>query len=114
MPALPKRVAERLTDPVLGMIYRDLRRVSPDVRFESEQIKAVLESEVIKREVVEGERADDARRKIARAANKPLRSSVLKDSKHAEWRILRRGIRQRLTRHQTAEVSNNESGLTYV
>jgi len=70
-----------LTDPVLDVIRRELRRVSPDVRIESEQIKAVLELEVIKREVVEGEKADEARRKIARAANKPLRSSAPKEVK---------------------------------
>lgn len=61
------------TDPVLDVIRRELRRVSPDVRIDIEQIKAVLTSEVIKREVMEGDKADEARKKVARAASKALR-----------------------------------------
>lgn len=67
-----------LSDPVVDVIRRELRRVSPDVRIESEQIRDVLASEVVKREVMEGEKADEARKKIARAANKALRARVAK------------------------------------
>jgi hypothetical protein len=62
-----------LTPPVLDVIRRELRRVSPDVKIEVDQIRNVLASEVIKREVMEGEKADEARKKISRAANKALR-----------------------------------------
>lgn len=63
------------TDPVLEVIRRELRRVSPDVRIDIEQIKDVILNEVIKREVVEGDKADEARKKIARAASKALRNT---------------------------------------
>jgi hypothetical protein len=63
-----------LSDPVLEVIRRELRRVSPDVRIEIEQIRSALSNEVLKREVMEGEKAEDARKRIARAANKPLRT----------------------------------------
>ena len=69
-----------LSDPVLEVIRRELRRVSPDIKIDIEEIKAVLNLEVLKREVVEGEKAEDARKKIARAANKPLRVRTAKDS----------------------------------
>ena len=68
-----------LTDPVLEVVRRELRRVSPEVRIEVEHIKAVLISEVIKREVTEGDKADEARRKITRAAKKSLRTMAPKD-----------------------------------
>ncbi|SEP39613.1 type I restriction enzyme HsdR N-terminal domain-containing protein [Nitrosovibrio sp. Nv6] len=61
------------TDPVLDVIRRELRRVSPDVRIDIEQIKAVLTSEVIKREVMEGDKANEARKKVTRAASKARR-----------------------------------------
>lgn len=64
-----------LTPPVLDVIRRELRRVSPDVRIDVEQIKAVLSNEVIKREVMEGDKADEARKKIARIASKALRAA---------------------------------------
>jgi Type I restriction enzyme R protein N terminus (HSDR_N) len=63
------------TDPVLEVIRRELRRVSPDVRIDIDQIKQVLATEVIKREVLEGEKAEDARKKISRVASKALRAA---------------------------------------
>jgi hypothetical protein len=69
-----------LTDPVLEVMRRELRRVSPEVRIETAQIKAVLEAEVIKREVMEGEKALVAQKKIARASNKLLRAATPKSA----------------------------------
>lgn len=66
------------TDAVLDVVRRELRRLSPDVRIETDQIKAVLTNEVIKREVLEGEKADEARKKIQRASNKSLRAAPVK------------------------------------
>jgi hypothetical protein len=63
-----------LTDPVLDVVRRELRRLSPDVKIDTDQIKAVLSGEVIKREVMEGEKADEARKKIARAMNKAAKA----------------------------------------
>jgi hypothetical protein len=69
-----------LSEPVLEVIRRELRRVSPDVRIDIELIKKALTDEVLKRDVMEGESAEEARRKIARAARKPLRSTNGKDA----------------------------------
>lgn len=68
------------TDPVLEVIRRELRRISPDVRIDIDQIKLVLKNEVIKREVIEGEKADEAQKKIAKAYAKSLRASNNKSS----------------------------------
>lgn len=66
------------TDTILDVIRRELRRVSPDVRIDTSQIKDVLTNEVIKREVLEGEKAEEARKRIAKAANKALRATPTK------------------------------------
>jgi len=66
------------TDVVLDVIRRELRRMSPNVRIDSEQIKDVLINEVIKRDVLEGEKAADAHKKVAKAANKTLRTNSIK------------------------------------
>lgn len=67
-----------LTPPVLDVIRRELRRVSPDVKIESDQIRNVLAAEVIKREVMEGDKADEARKKITKAANKAMKATTAK------------------------------------
>lgn len=64
-----------LNDAVLKIIHRQLRRVSPDVKIEIEEIRDVLAQEVLKRDVVEGEQANEARRKVSRAANRMLRKT---------------------------------------
>ena len=68
-----------LTEPVLGVIKRELKRISPDVKIDIDQIREVLEQEVIKREVVECEKAKEAAKKIARAANKAMKNKTDKD-----------------------------------
>jgi len=73
--------AALLTEPVLDVIRRELRRVSPDVRIDVDQISEVLTSEVIKREVLEGDKADEARKKIHRSASKALRAIAVKPMK---------------------------------
>lgn len=70
-----------VSNPVLEVLRRELRRISPDVRIDLPQIRTVLMSEVLKREVVESEKAEEARKKIARTAGKVLRARTLKQSK---------------------------------
>jgi hypothetical protein len=69
------------TDSVVDVIRRELRRVSPNVRIDSDQIRDVLVNEVIKREVLEGDKADEARKKITRAAKNALRAIPVKATK---------------------------------
>ena len=83
-----------LSDSVLEVIRRELRRVSPDVRIDIDQIRTVLANEVIKREVMEGEKADEAKKKIAKAVSKATRAAAAKKE----------------TPSQTVSDSNTESG----
>lgn len=61
------------SDTVLELLRRELRRVSPDARIDTDEICAVLTNEVLKREVLEGDKAAAAKRLVSRAANRALR-----------------------------------------
>ncbi len=63
-----------LSDSVLEVLRREIRRLAPEVRIDTEEIKAALEADVLKREVLEGEKAEAARKQIARAAGRALRA----------------------------------------
>jgi predicted type IV restriction endonuclease len=63
-----------LTEPILSVVRRELKRLSPDVKIEIEEIKSVISQEVIKRDVIEGEKAIEAGKKLARSANRALRA----------------------------------------
>jgi len=62
-----------ISEPVLGIVRRVLRRMSPDVRVEIEDIRNAIVQDVFKREVIEGEQAEQARKRLQRAANRMLR-----------------------------------------
>lgn len=64
-----------LNDSVVDVIRRELRRVSPDVKIDNDQIRTVLSNEVIKREVLEGEKSIEAKKKLTKAASISLRSA---------------------------------------
>ncbi len=61
-----------LSDPVVDTIRRELRRVS-DVKVEPDELRSLLKEEVLKREVLEGEKADGAHKKVSKSAGKMLR-----------------------------------------
>jgi hypothetical protein len=72
-----------ISDPLLDVMRRELRRISPEVRIDADEICAVLTSEVIKREVLEGERATTAKRLVSRAAGRTLRKVAPSGSQSA-------------------------------
>lgn len=68
--------AALLTDDVLDVVRRELKRLTPDARIERDELRKLIKDEVLKREVVEGEKADEARKKIARAQGRTLRAKA--------------------------------------
>jgi predicted type IV restriction endonuclease len=73
-----------VSEPVIDVIRRELRRISSDIKIQTEQIEQVLLNEVLKREVVEGEKAEEAKKKLSRAANKMLRTRSEKEEQQPE------------------------------
>jgi predicted type IV restriction endonuclease len=77
-----------VSDSVLDLLRREIRRLSPDVRIEAQEIRRALESDVLKRDVLEGDKAEAARRHVAKAAGRTLRaarsSSPIKESEPQE------------------------------
>jgi hypothetical protein len=67
--------ATLLSNPCLQVIRRELRRISKDVKIETADIEKVLLQDVIKREAIEGEKAETAKRVVARAAKRALRTT---------------------------------------
>jgi hypothetical protein len=73
-----------LSEPVLDVIRRELRKISPDVKIDNDQIKDVLVQEIVKRDVMEGDKADEAQRKVNRALKRSPAKKVNKESTGSE------------------------------
>lgn len=59
-----------LSDSILDSLRRELRRMNEGIKITNEQISAALQAEVLKRETIDGDKANDARRTIVRAHKK--------------------------------------------
>ena len=64
-----------LTEPVLNVIRRELRRVSPAVKVDNQEIAEIIRDEVLKRDVLEGEAAEEAQRRVKKAPRKKQRKA---------------------------------------
>lgn len=61
------------TKESLNLIRRELRRVSPGIKVETDEIEAILTSDVLKRDVLEGKEAEQAKGRVKRAASRRLK-----------------------------------------
>lgn len=67
-----------LTDPVIDVLRRQLKRMSSDIKVSNEEIGQILVEEVIKREVLDGEKAIDAKKKILKAMKAQAKTETTK------------------------------------
>lgn len=64
------------SEPVISVIRRETRRLFPDLKISNENISLLLESEVVKRETMEGDKVKEAASRIRKAANKIERAKI--------------------------------------
>ncbi len=69
-----------MSDAVVSVIRRELRRLFPELRVDSEQISDILVNDVLKREVIEGEKVKEAQQRIKKAAAKLVRQAEKKQT----------------------------------
>ena len=60
-------------DGTLNLVRRELKRVSPGIKVDAEEIQSILLSDVLKRDVIEGEAASKARSRVRKASARALR-----------------------------------------
>ncbi|MCC7633782.1 hypothetical protein [Stenotrophomonas rhizophila] len=67
-----------LGEPVVAVVRRELRRLFPELRIESEAIVELLNNEILKREVLDGEKVKDAQQRIRKALTKNAKTQAKK------------------------------------
>ncbi len=56
-----------VSEPIIDAIRKTMKKLYPEVKVSNEEICGLIENEVLKREVIEGEKADEAKKKINKA-----------------------------------------------
>lgn len=72
-----------LSDPVLSVIRRELKKLSPKARLQNEDIKEIIAQEVLKREVTDGENASEAKKELIKAGRRQERAKQKAKAKQA-------------------------------
>lgn len=65
-----------LSEPVVSCIRREVRRYFPELKIEPESISDMLTNEILKREVIDGDKVKDAQQRIKKAASKNARAQA--------------------------------------
>lgn len=63
-----------MSEPIVDTIRRTIRKISADTKVSNEEILKIISDEVIKREVLDGEKAAEAKKKVGKAL-KPINNS---------------------------------------
>jgi hypothetical protein len=93
-----------LSDSVLESIRRELRRITPDVKVPIEDLRNVLIQDVLKREVIEGEKAYIAKKKVQKVARKFLRTKKQNSTQETPSESLAQESSQTISHKNTNEV----------
>ncbi|MCK6649277.1 MAG: type I restriction enzyme HsdR N-terminal domain-containing protein [Bacteroidia bacterium] len=67
-------------DAILNSIRKELKTIYPDIKVTTDEIQKVLLNGVLKREILEGEEAEESKKKIAKSLKKKEKSKVEKNS----------------------------------
>ena len=74
-----------LSEPVINLLRRDVRKLSSGLKVEPDEIEKILKNEVLKRDVIEGEEANKALIKLKKSNRKTSsKSTMYKDSKQED------------------------------
>ncbi|MBI5014412.1 MAG: type I restriction enzyme HsdR N-terminal domain-containing protein [Deltaproteobacteria bacterium] len=73
-----------VSEPVVGCIRRELKRLFPELKVDVEQIADILANEVLKREVIAGDKSKETQQKMKKAATKLARQTDKKAMREAK------------------------------
>jgi len=65
-----------LTDPITNVVRRELRKLKPGIKVETDEIRDLIQSEVLKREVLESEAGVEAKKQVTKFIKKQGRTKV--------------------------------------
>lgn len=72
------------SEPVISAVRRELKKIFPDIKVDHEQIADIIINEVLKREVLEGDKVKDAQQRIKKSLAKQTKASTEKKSTTTE------------------------------
>ena len=73
-----------LSDPVISLIRRELKKFKTGIKAEADEIRTLVEQQVLKREVVDSEAGKDANKQVSKLMRQQQRTKAKANSKKTE------------------------------
>lgn len=73
-----------ISEGIISAIKRNIRKLTPGIKVEDKEIKEILQGEVLKRDVIEGDDASKAINRVRRISRKPAKPPVKLEPKSTE------------------------------
>lgn len=73
-----------LSEPVISAIRREIKKISPGVKVTDEEIENIIHTEVLKRDIVQGEAAEEAMKTVRKALKHIARKKSVHKGKEIE------------------------------
>ncbi|NOU16642.1 MAG: restriction endonuclease subunit R [Bacteroidales bacterium] len=67
-----------ISEPIIDSIRKIMKKLYPEVKVSNEEICSLIENEVLKREVIDGEKAEEAKKKINKAFKSLAKETIAK------------------------------------
>ena len=64
-----------MTDTILDTVRKQVRKISNDIKVDNEYLKNIINNEIIKREILDGEQAIDAKKRVQKMERAQLKNS---------------------------------------
>lgn len=68
-----------ISEPVIDSIRKTLKKISPEVKVSNEEISDLIQKEILKREVIEGDKAEEAKKRVNKAFKNLAKVASSKD-----------------------------------
>lgn len=97
-----------LSEPVLALIRRELKKLADGVRIEMDEVEGIVRTEVLKRETVEGEEAETAQARVKKFYKKSMPSRCSRNTEIAS-RAREATSGESLAEHQSPETEERDT-----
>ncbi|MCH7592172.1 MAG: type I restriction enzyme HsdR N-terminal domain-containing protein [Planctomycetes bacterium] len=102
-----------LSEPVMSVVRRELRKLADGIKIELDEVEQILRTEVVKREIVEGEEAGAARARVSKFYRKGASSRRTRKKQEQQLPVTptvpKESVTDRLLREAPEEQTGQQS-----
>ena len=100
-----------MTQPILSTINRELKKLSEGIKIDAAEVEQIIRTEVLKREVVEGDEAEAAQARVRKFSKKgtPRRRQKAQTTDMPSPPLKEESVTEKLLREAEEQETNQQT-----